>query len=198
MHFLKVFHPIGAVLFPSSHYIYNYKLQFFDFLYWRLSSSLPEWVGITFATNSSILHQIFCHKLMIANGKRGKSIKRSSAINYNLCSREQGWKDCTFSNQTSQFGQILKCLLMKDVGKFYGHLVYFTAILYILWTFGIFWVNFRIFIQFWYVVPRKIWQPRSGVYCFIGPHQTRHKKVRMSRCATISGNAVFADCLFAL
>jgi hypothetical protein len=27
----KVFHPRGMVLFPSSHYNYNYKLQFFDF-----------------------------------------------------------------------------------------------------------------------------------------------------------------------
>jgi hypothetical protein len=29
---------------------------------------------------------------------------------------------------------------MKDVGKFYGHSVYITAILYILWPFGIFMV----------------------------------------------------------
>jgi hypothetical protein len=32
---------------------------------------------------------------------------------------------------------------------FYGHLVYSTAIWYILWLFG----------TFWYVVPIKIWQP---------------------------------------
>jgi hypothetical protein len=47
-HFLvylkKVFNPSGVVLFPSSHH--NYKLQFFDFRCWWLSSSLPEWVGI--------------------------------------------------------------------------------------------------------------------------------------------------------
>jgi hypothetical protein len=42
---------------------------------------------------------------------------------------------------------------MKDVGKFYGHFVYFTAIWYFLWTFGIF------FGHFWYFVTRKIWQP---------------------------------------
>jgi hypothetical protein len=49
---------------------------------------------------------------------------------------------------------------MEDVGLFYGHLVYFTAIWYtyivaiwyILWLFGI-------FTPFWYAVPRKIWQP---------------------------------------
>jgi hypothetical protein len=38
---------------------------------------------------------------------------------------------------------------MKDVGIFYGHLMYFTAIWYILWQFGIFLP----------VAPRKIWQP---------------------------------------
>jgi hypothetical protein len=42
-------------------------LQFFDFRCWWLSSSSPEWVGITFAAYSSILHQIFCHKLLVAS-----------------------------------------------------------------------------------------------------------------------------------
>jgi hypothetical protein len=35
-------------------------------------------------------------------------------------------------------------------------LAYFTAIWYILWLFGI-------FLLFWYVVPRKIWQPRATI-----------------------------------
>jgi hypothetical protein len=39
-----------------------------------------------------------------------------------------------FSNQKYQFGG----LVMDDVGLFYSHLVYFTAIWYILWPFGIF------------------------------------------------------------
>jgi hypothetical protein len=38
------------------------------------------------------------------------------------------------------------------VGLFYGHLVYFVAFWSILWL-------FTIFFPFWYVVPRKIWQP---------------------------------------
>jgi hypothetical protein len=52
-------------------------------------------------------------------------------------------------------------LAMKDIGLFYGHLVYF-------WPFGIFYgylVHFMItwcFFPFWYVVPRKIWQPCSN------------------------------------
>jgi hypothetical protein len=37
-------------------------------------------------------------------------------------------------------------------GLFYGYFAYFVAIWYILWLFGI-------FFSFWYVVPRKIWQP---------------------------------------
>jgi hypothetical protein len=76
---------------------------------------------------------------------------------------------------------------MEDVGTLDGHLVYFNEILvyfvsfgtfcdslvhlvviwYILWSFGIFCgslVHFMVilvvlFFPFWYVVPRKIWQP---------------------------------------
>jgi hypothetical protein len=39
-----------------------------------------------------------------------------------------GLPDGKFSNQKSQFGQISLCLAKKEVGIFYGHLVYFTAI----------------------------------------------------------------------
>jgi hypothetical protein len=42
--------------------------------------------------------------------------------------------------------------ILWSFGIFYGHLVYFMVIWYILWSFGI-------FFPFWYVVPRKIWQP---------------------------------------
>jgi hypothetical protein len=48
---------------------------------------------------------------------------------------------------------------MEDVGVFYGHLVYLTAIWYTLWTCGIFCGNLVYFSPFWYVVLRKIWQP---------------------------------------
>jgi hypothetical protein len=64
--------------------------------------------------------------------------------------------DGIFSNQ---FGQILERLPMKLVENFYGHSVYFTTIWYILWPFGIFCGYFGTFFPFWYVVPRKIWQP---------------------------------------
>jgi hypothetical protein len=45
---------------------------------------------------------------------------------------ESGLPDGIFSNQESQFGQILEGLGMKKVDKFNGHLEYITAIRYIL------------------------------------------------------------------
>jgi hypothetical protein len=44
--------------------------------------------------------------------------------------------------------------ILWPFGLFYCHLVYCEAIWYILWLFGV-------FSQFWYIVPRKIWQPWS-------------------------------------
>jgi hypothetical protein len=78
------------------------------------------------------------------------------------------WQCCrmlyVFSNQKCQFGEILECLAMKDIGKFYVRLLYVT----IVQTFGIFYgdsvyfvVTLVYFFPFWYVVPRKIWQPCS-------------------------------------
>jgi hypothetical protein len=48
---------------------------------------------------------------------------------------------------------------MENLGIFYDHLVYFTAIGNILWPFGIFCGRVVYFSKFWYFVPRKIWQP---------------------------------------
>jgi hypothetical protein len=52
-----------------------------------------------------------------------------------------------------------ECLAMIYVGKCYGHFVDFTAIWYVLWPFGNSVVILVYFFQFWYVAPRKIWQP---------------------------------------
>jgi hypothetical protein len=67
--------------------------------------------------------------------------------------------DGLFSNPKSQFGKILEGLAMENLGIFYDHLVYLTAIWYILWSFGIFCGHLVHFSPFWYFVPRKIWQP---------------------------------------
>jgi hypothetical protein len=46
--------------------------------------------------------------------------------------------DGLFSNQKSQFWKIFEGLAMENIGIFYDHLVSFTAIGNILWSFGIF------------------------------------------------------------
>jgi hypothetical protein len=46
---------------------------------------------------------------------------------------------------------------VEDVGQFHGHLVYFTAIWYILWPFGIFMVIWSIVFFF-----DKSYQEKSG------------------------------------
>jgi hypothetical protein len=68
-----------------------------------------------------------------------------------------GLPDGIFSNQKSQFGLILECLTMKDVGNFYGHSVYFTAISYILLPFSIFNGHFGISSHF-----GMLYQEKSG------------------------------------
>jgi hypothetical protein len=59
-----------------------------------------------------------------------------------------GLPDGLFTNQKSKFGQILDGLRMENAGIFYGHLVYFTAIWYILWPCGNVMVIWYIFFRF--------------------------------------------------
>jgi hypothetical protein len=67
---------------------------------------------------------------------------------------------------------------MKHVVKFYGHLFYFTAIWYILWSFG------YIF-QFWYVVTEKSGNPdRNLKKCCLAIHGTI-----VNRCASANDQA---------
>jgi hypothetical protein len=62
--------------------------------------------------------------------------------------------DGIFSNQKSRFGQILEGLEMyKNAGIFNGYLEYIMAIWYIPGPFG----NLEVI---WYILTRKIWQPR--------------------------------------
>jgi hypothetical protein len=65
-----------------------------------------------------------------------------------------------FQTKNPNLGKFRRVLQRKmSVYIFYGHCVYFTAIWYILWPFGIFYGRLVIFSPFWYVAPRKIWQP---------------------------------------
>jgi hypothetical protein len=75
---------------------------------------------------------------------------------------------------------------MKDCGKFYCNFVYVIDILYILWSFCIFCGHFAIFLTFWYVAPRKIWQPWSrldlwGARLHINKHQVAWPQGRVAR-----------------
>jgi hypothetical protein len=54
---------------------------------------------------------------------------------------------------------------MEDFGVNYVHLVYFTAVWNILRPFGIFYGYLVDFSPFWFVVPRKLWQPCSLHTC---------------------------------
>jgi hypothetical protein len=74
-------------------------------------------------------------------------------------SSEEGCQMAYFQTKNPNLGKFWMGWEMGNVDIFYDHLVYFTAVLvyfvtswYILWLFGT-------FLPFWYVVPRKIWQP---------------------------------------
>jgi hypothetical protein len=55
---------------------------------------------------------------------------------------------------------------------FYGHLVNFAAKWFILWTFVRFCGDLVKFFPFWYVAPRKIWQP-----CFFVLFRKQHVRL---------------------
>jgi hypothetical protein len=65
---------------------------------------------------------------------------------------------------------------MEGVCIFYGHLVYFSSIWYMLGPFGmcVCQFNTNIFFPFCYVVPRKIWQTCHG------PQQLNGRKPKFS------------------
>jgi hypothetical protein len=61
-----------------------------------------------------------------------------------------------FETKYTNLIKILENLGMENVGIFYDHLEYFTALWYNLWPFGIgsLW-SFSIFFPFWYVWTKK-------------------------------------------
>jgi hypothetical protein len=66
-----------------------------------------------------------------------------------------GLRDGLFSNQKSQFGYILEGLGMENVGIYYAHLEYFTAIWYNVWPLVINCGHLVYFFQLWYVWTKK-------------------------------------------
>jgi hypothetical protein len=63
------------------------------------------------------------------------------------------------SNQNFNLGIQILDLGMDNVDMFYDPLEHFTAIGYILYPFGIYCCHLVYFLPFWYIVPRKVWQP---------------------------------------
>jgi hypothetical protein len=57
----------------------------------------------------------------------------------------------------------LEGVAIKNVGIVYGQLVYFIAKLVNFMAIWYILCSLDIFFPFWYVVPRKIWQPRDSV-----------------------------------
>jgi hypothetical protein len=72
---------------------------------------------------------------------------------------QAGFPDGIFASKKSKFGYILEGLGMENFGTFYGHLVLFEDIRYILLPRVTFCGPLVHFTPFWSVVPRKIWQP---------------------------------------
>jgi hypothetical protein len=73
--------------------------------------------------------------------------------------RRTGLPDGKFSNQKSQFGDILEGLGMVNVAIFYGPLVYLMFNWYILWSFGIFYGHLEYLTVTWDMA----WQ--FGILC---------------------------------
>jgi hypothetical protein len=71
------------------------------------------------------------------------SLEQSGSLN--------GCQMVYFQAKNTNLG-IFEGLRMENVGIFYGHLEYITAIGYILWSLGK-------LVVIWYIVSRKIWQP---------------------------------------
>jgi hypothetical protein len=69
----------------------------------------------------------------------------------------------------------LEDLSLKDVGMFYGYLVYFTSIWYNLWPFGIICGHLVYFSRFGVFGPRKSGNPVDEV-------STRLKRVLLAMC----------------
>jgi hypothetical protein len=78
----------------------------------------------------------------------------------------QGCQALHFHTKKYQFGYFgrplgynMSVYIFNVLGIFYGHLVYFVAIWYILWSFGIFCGHLVYFVAIWYI----LWP--FGIFC---------------------------------
>jgi hypothetical protein len=77
-----------------------------------------------------------------------------------ILKRSQGCQMVCFQTKNPNLGKFWNALCrLENVDIFFGHLEYFAGIWEMLWPFGKFCVRLVHFSGFWYLVPRKIWQP---------------------------------------
>jgi hypothetical protein len=110
----------------------------------------------------------FCYRLAGTDGeiKRVplKSLMQKNETVSLSCGRDQGCQMAHFKTKNPSLGKFWRVLQLEYIGIFYVHLVYFTAIWYILWQLGIFCGNLVYFIASSYVFSRfgKLYQEKSG------------------------------------
>jgi hypothetical protein len=101
-------------------------------------------------------------------------------------------KICTY------LGKFCRDLQSKTFVTFYGDLVYFTAIWYSLWPFGILYGYLVYFFPFWYVVPKKIWQPWYIYVCvLISQNCIMHEGNRFYPWRKLLSVSIYRNCNFA-
>jgi hypothetical protein len=83
-----------------------------------------------------------------------------------------GLPDGLFSNQKSHLGSILEGLAIENLGTFYAHLVYFSAIENISRPIGIFCGHLVHFSPFWNIVPEKSGNPGVAVVAHLIASET--------------------------
>jgi hypothetical protein len=91
---------------------------------------------------------------------------------------------------------------MEIFGIWYGHLEHIMATLYILWLLSNSEVIWKIFPLFWYIVPRKIWQPwfcYSNNRIVVGLIRIDHTSAGLAfRCVVSSSSSLLRLIFFPL
>jgi hypothetical protein len=87
---------------------------------------------------------------------------------------------------------------MEDVGTFYDHLVYFAAICYTLWPFGIFCGNLVYFMVIWYIFPVLVCCTKKNLATLVRCGTTKKEKTRKGLSVTSKPRIYGPDLFFAL
>jgi hypothetical protein len=96
--------------------------------------------------------------------RRTEMLLKILSPGFQISRQPQGCQMVYFKNK---FLYIFEGHGVEKLGKFYGHLLYFMSIWYIVRFLWKFWLILWYIFPFWNSVPRKIWQP-CPKYCVIG------------------------------